>query len=155
MPITTITAIATWAIITLTGRTGLRIFLQLPATLAHELAHWSVALLTGSSPDFPSIIPRREANGWVLGQVVFTPKTLTAGAVALAPLWCLSPMACVLYSIAYEGILTQSIQGVAVAYLVNAAIPSSQDWLIAVRYPIGALLSLLTLYLFIRYWFGL
>lgn len=140
MSMSQLVALATWLGLTVTRRAAARIVLGLPATMAHELAHWTVALLVGSRPGLPSFWPRREQDQWVLGSVAFRPRPLTAGAVALAPLWCFAPAVAWLLSsdAAFENVFQQAVKGVLAGYLAVAAIPSAQDWLIAARYPVGS-----------------
>ncbi|MGY3266879.1 hypothetical protein [Lysobacter sp. HA35] len=58
----------------------------LPGTIAHELAHYVVALLLGAHPQLPRLWPERTATGWRLGAVVFRATWWRAGPIALAPL---------------------------------------------------------------------
>lgn len=131
--------------------TAARIFYSLPATAAHELAHWTVALLTGSRPSFPSLWPRRHGTYWELGSVEFSPGPFTAGLVALAPLWCLGPLAYWLWGAvsAQDSYVVQSAQGACIGYLLLGCWPSSQDWAVAVRYPLGTLALLTALYVWL------
>jgi hypothetical protein len=125
------------------------VLLNLPATLAHELSHWVVALVTGCRPSFPSVWPKRRPNGGLqLGEVSFQEKRHVAAWVALAPLG--------LSLIAGWGLLVRSSGGVFLeevllgtvfGFLAWGALPSGQDWSIAIRHPIGALTALLV-YLF-------
>ena len=66
----------------------LRFFLLLPGTLAHELLHYGVALLTYGQPRGFSIWPRRAPDGgWVLGAVgVLNFRWYNGLAICLAPL---------------------------------------------------------------------
>jgi len=55
-------------------------------TLCHELAHFSVGLLTGAEPINFSIIPRRTGRTWELGSVTFANlRWYNAAPAALAP----------------------------------------------------------------------
>lgn len=59
----------------------------LPGTVAHELAHWGVAILTNGKPKFPSLALKRTRDGVVLGQVSFrNPRWYNAALIAMAPL---------------------------------------------------------------------
>ena len=62
--------------------------LGLPGTLAHELCHFSVGLLTNARPSWISIMPSRSADGgYRLGYVSFTNLRWYNGALTgLAPL---------------------------------------------------------------------
>ncbi|AXK72795.1 hypothetical protein DWG18_11240 [Lysobacter sp. TY2-98] len=58
----------------------------LPGTLAHELAHYIVALLLAARPQVPRLWPERTPTGWRLGSVAFRAPWWRAGPIALAPL---------------------------------------------------------------------
>lgn len=58
----------------------------LPGTLAHELAHWTVAKLLLARPQMPRLWPQRCATGWRLGAVQFVPAWWRTAPIALAPL---------------------------------------------------------------------
>lgn len=133
-------------------QTAVRIFYSLPATIAHELAHWTVAVLTGSRPSFPSLWPRRHDTYWELGRVEFLPSTFSAGFVALAPLWCLGPLAywLLVSTSVQDSYVVQSAQGACIGYLLMGCWPSSQDWSVALRYPFGTSALLIASYV----WFG-
>jgi hypothetical protein len=65
----------------------------LPGILAHELAHYFIAVLTRSSPSLPRLIPSQDGkNRWTLGSVKFQPGVLSGGLVALAPMYVLPPL---------------------------------------------------------------
>lgn len=116
-------------------------FAKLPGTLAHELAHYLVAVATFSSPSPISLHLKRDANGWRLGSVAFLPGFWTAGLVALAPAWVL-PL--VIYGLWREAYVSGLVYNLAAGYLAMilaaAALPSRQDWSIAIRYPAGTLI---------------
>lgn len=77
-------AAALWV---LSRRYSFFMLLQLPGTLCHELAHFLVGLLTFARPASLSIIPRRAANGWQLGEVrLANARWYNAAPTALAPL---------------------------------------------------------------------
>lgn len=58
----------------------------LPGTLAHELAHYLVAMLLRARPSPPRLWPERTPTGWRLGSVAFRAPWWRAGPIALAPL---------------------------------------------------------------------
>lgn len=60
--------------------------LAMPGTLAHELSHYSIALVLGASPSFPSLLPERSERGWRLGSVAFRAGLLRSVPIVLAPL---------------------------------------------------------------------
>ena len=145
MTITQLVAVLTWFCVTFSRGTTTAIFINLPATLMHELSHWVVALLTGSRPGFPSIWPRREGNKWLLGSVEFLIKPHVAGAIALAPLWCLAPVTWYLVTAPADpadSLLYQGMWGLLAGFLAVGAVPSSQDWYIALKYPLSSLVVL-------------
>jgi hypothetical protein len=56
-------------------------------TACHELAHFTVGLLTGAAPAALTIIPRRKGRHWELGSVTLTRvRWYNAAPAALAPL---------------------------------------------------------------------
>lgn len=58
---------------------------SLPGTLAHELAHFTTAVLLFARPRFPQMWPVRTEDGWRLGSVTFRAGLLRAVPIALAP----------------------------------------------------------------------
>jgi hypothetical protein len=120
--------------------------LRLPSTIAHELSHWVVALALGCRPSGLSIIPKRlEDKSWRLGSVMFYPGTFSAGFVALAPLWVMGTAS---YWILWlrpvsPHLGTEVLAGVAGGLAAWAAPPSSTDWHVALRYPVGTALLLI------------
>jgi hypothetical protein len=148
MTVTQLTAVLTWFGVTFARRATSRILLGLPATMAHEAAHWVVALITGSRPGLPSIWPRREGDGWVLGSVQFVVYPRVAGVVALAPLWCLAPLAWWLVTgatSAADALWYQFALGILAGYCAVGSVPSTQDWYVALKYPIGSMAVLAVL----------
>ncbi len=124
-------------------------FLLLPGTLAHELAHWGVAVVLWANPGPPNLIPSRQADGsWVLGHVTVSRlRWWSAAPVALAPLTLLV----LVVALCRHGqtALAQGHWGWAAATLAGAssclcsAWPSRQDWKIAsLSLPAVALIGL-------------
>lgn len=115
--------------------------LRLPSTALHELSHWGIALLTRSRPSPPSIIPKQMDNGgWQMGHVSFVPGRYTASAVAMAPLYLMGPAGIALLVAAHQegGFAGQTlVMGLLAAYLLDGAMPSSTDFVIALKYPLG------------------
>lgn len=140
-------AAVAWCVLASIRSTGWTIFLRVPSTLAHELSHWVVALVTRASPSFPSIIPRRDAasGGWVLGSVRFKPSWGSAALIACAPFFILAPLALELGLSTHARTPEQALlQGTALAYLVQGCLPSRVDLKIAIADPVGlALVGLL------------
>lgn len=121
-------------------------FAHLPGTLAHELAHYLVAFITGSRPSPISLRLERKQGGWVLGSVRFTPGRLSAGFVALAPLYLLPLLALALWpSGDAAGTWSAAAQGYVFVMIGFSAAPSSTDWAIASKYPLGTLAVLLAI----------
>ena len=93
-PIDVSCVIAAMLIIRLSRYAGMWIYalIALPGTMAHELAHCSVACVLGARPAFPSLIPVRTQRGWQLGSVAFRVGRARALPIAMAPLL-LAPLA--------------------------------------------------------------
>jgi hypothetical protein len=104
----------------------------LPGTLAHELAHFIVALILGAHPSFPSLIPVRTQRGWRLGAVAFRVGRLRALPIALAPL-ALLPLALwwahVFLHSGYWPLYCANVW--IIAALLTASLPSKTDWKLA------------------------
>ena len=106
--------------------------LAMPGTLAHELAHYLVALVLLAKPSFPSLIPQRTLHGWRLGSVTFRAGVVRALPIALAP-FALLPLALwwgATWMAPSAGALT-FVHAWIVAALVSASLPSSADFKIA------------------------
>ena len=114
-----------------------------PGTMAHELAHYLVAIVTGGRPAPISLWPRREGDGWVMGSVSFCPNLLNGALVALAPLYILPPLAwwCGLQHVGASPLAALG-WGYLAAVLLYSAWPSSTDWNVSFRYPAAYLLLL-------------
>ena len=127
-------------------RFGLWIYaaFALPGTLAHELAHYGVALLLAARPQLPRLWHERTATGWRLGSVAFRAPWWRAGPIALAPLL-LAPAAlawCVLLVAGASGAWLALHAWIA-GTLLGAALPSRADVRIAL--PFLALASVVVL----------
>jgi hypothetical protein len=105
----------------------------LPGTLAHELAHYLVALLLLAQPTFPSLIPVRTGRGWRMGSVAFRAGMVRAVPIALAPI-VLLPLA--LFWAAHW--LAPAVGPLywlhawVVGALLSASLPSSADFKLAI-----------------------
>ena len=127
-----------------------KVLLLLPATFAHELSHWLTALVTGCKPGFPNLWPRRQTHGWVLGTVNFTPHMGLAAIVALAPLLALLPalilgLEGLVAPLQNKGLTEREIAlicGLIAGYSAHSVLPSSADWIVALRDPLGLILVL-------------
>lgn len=105
---------------------------SLPGTVAHELCHWSSALVLGAKPKFPHIIPKREGDAWRLGSVQFVPNLLTVIPIALAP--CLLLPLGIWYAVFVMHPATGSwylIHVWVASTFLAASLPSRQDWKVA------------------------
>ncbi len=122
-------------------RPGFLFFVSVfPGTVAHEFAHFVVALVLSGRPEAPKVYPVKTEEGWTLGSVAFRPNWWNGTFVALAPLL-LIPLAYELYRLAgLASSTSQLIYGYIAGASLFAAIPSRADWLIAFRYPAGILL---------------
>lgn len=102
----------------------------LPGTLAHELAHYVVALLLRAQPKFPRLWPERVGNRWRLGSVSFIAPWWRAMPIAIA----IAPIALLPLSLWWASTLTSSAAGIAfglhawiAASLAAASVPSRAD----------------------------
>ncbi len=140
-------ALAVVAMLLMTRSVAGQIFLSLPSTALHELSHWLVALVTGSRPGIPSVIPKRVDGGWQLGHVAFNAGAWSAGWVALAPLWLLGTVS--VFILTQQRELAASYElflGAAAGFGLWGAKPSAQDFLIALKYPGGTLTCCLAIF---------
>jgi hypothetical protein len=114
----------------------------LPGTVAHEFAHWLVALLLGAQPRFPTLVPERTAHGWRLGSVRFQPGMFRAVPIVLAPI-ALLPLAWgwTLAFVAPADWPLRALQAWIAASLLSASLPSRADFRIAL--PALAILAAL------------
>ncbi len=104
----------------------------LPGTLAHELAHFLVALVLAAKPSFPSLVPRRSELGWRLGSVTFRAGLLRSVPIALAPM-ALFPLALV-YGVSFLAPAAWPLSALhawITAALLSACLPSRADFRIA------------------------
>lgn len=115
-------------------------FASLPGTIAHELAHYLVALVTFSNPRPISLRLKRSSDGYQMGAVEFRARWPSAGMVALAPLYVLPAIAWILLQrLESAGAAQSAIVGYLSVILLRGAVPSRADWIIALRYPVGTL----------------
>ena len=116
---------------------------RLAGTICHEIAHFSVGLLTGASPKSFSIIPRRNGKSWQLGAVTLTNVSwYNAAPAALAPLLIILIPALTAFWRTQNGLHFEVID-IALAFVLApqflSFMPSLADWKIALRswpYPI-------------------
>ena len=133
-----------FALIRASGRLGLWAYAlaALPGTVAHEFAHWLVALVLGARPQFPRLVPERTAHGWRLGSVRFQPGMFRAVPIVLAPL-ALLPLAWwwTLAWVEPAGGPLRALHAWLAASLLSGSLPSRADFRIAV--PALAILAAL------------
>lgn len=104
----------------------------LPGTILHELAHFVIAVLTFAAPTRFTLIPKRQGNYYVLGQVQCARATiLNAAFVGLAPVLLILP-ALYLWQNFFDAFHEkQYIKAIALAWAAYtttaSAMPSSQD----------------------------
>ncbi|HIJ80409.1 MAG TPA: hypothetical protein HPP76_01715 [Desulfuromonadales bacterium] len=116
---------------------------NLPVTIMHEMAHFTVALLLGAKPTGFSIWPHREGNRWQLGSVSARVNFISAAPMALAPLlWLVAGLFLLLQK---DTIAQDSLKILAGVYLgvylcIAASIPSRQDIKVALSHPMSLLL---------------
>lgn len=112
-----------------------------PGVLLHELAHFLVATVLYGRPGPIRLFPKKTPEGgWVLGSVEFFPSWWNAGFVALAPLYILPAVGWVLFREFHAGgIQDVCLGGYLLACVVRGAVPSSADWNIAFRWPLGTI----------------
>jgi hypothetical protein len=107
--------------------------IALPGTLAHELAHFIVALVLFAHPRFPSLIPiRMEHGGWRLGSVAFRADYARALPIAMAPL-ALAPLA-LWWAGTFLHAASWPLYGLhmwLVAAMMTASVPSGTDFKLA------------------------
>lgn len=106
--------------------------IALPGTLAHELAHFLVALMLAAKPSFPSLVPKRGEHGWRLGSVAFRAGILRSVPIALAPL-ALLPLG-LAYGVAFLAPAAWPLAALhawITAALLSACLPSRADFRIA------------------------
>lgn len=118
--------------------------IALPGTLAHELAHYLVAMVLFARPTFPSLVPQRTEHGWRLGSVGFHAGMMRSVPIALAPLM-LAPLA-LFWATTYMAPSDWPLYGIhawIVGALLSATLPSAADFKIA--FPALALLAILAL----------
>jgi hypothetical protein len=141
-PVAALLALAVFGVLFATPLHRMRgVLLVWPGTVAHELAHWSIALLTGCRPNFPNLWAKRNPDGSItLGQVSFQAKPFFSAWVALAPFLLLGPASYLLVvSPSNTSVLVAISNGVLAGYFAWGSLPSSQDLKIALQDPIGLL----------------
>lgn len=117
---------------------------MLPTTIAHELAHLLVAIVTFSRPESISLIPKRDGDGGrTLGEVGSRPNIITGGFIGLAPLVLLPPLAIWLayWQLSFSSPVARVVAGLYTGGLITASWPSMADWKMVVRFPVGVLLA--------------
>jgi len=129
--------VALLGLLLLSCRLGALFFVAaFPATLAHELMHLFVGLLTFGQPSGLRLIPARRASGYALGSVTCHNVRWYNGLfIGLAPLLLLPLALVLLLWRAHTGATLDVIElgwSYTIACLVYASLPSWQDLRIAV-----------------------
>ena len=120
----------------------MHLFLFFPATLAHELMHYVVALITFGKPKAPYLWPRKTELGWVAGHVDCQRLTaFNVVPIAMAP-FVLLPLAYWCYQQSHYSVSTQQVALwiIAAGICFIGAIPSRHDFKLMFRFPISVLL---------------
>jgi hypothetical protein len=144
-PLPALLAVAVaFGLIRASGRLGMWAYAlaALPGTVAHEFAHWLVALVLGARPQFPRLVPERTAHGWRLGSVRFQPGMFRAVPIVLAP-FALFPLAW-WWTLALVGPADWPLRALhawLAASLLSGSLPSRADFRIAL--PALAILAAL------------
>ena len=117
----------------------LYMLLKLGGTIAHELCHFVVGFLLGAKPVGFSLIPHRaDNNKWTLGSVSFGNIRWYNGVfVGMAPLLILAPFYFLIPSHFALGDFKSPgckdcITWLAMAYFLPSAVPSGQDFKVAI-----------------------
>lgn len=131
------------------------IIYRLPATVLHELTHLIVGLLTNAKPSKASIIPHKQEDGsWRLGSVTFKNIRWYNGVlVGLSPLllWLVFvPLIPGQWAFSHTQIKDLWVW-LAMAYIIPSAIPSSQDFKVAVVSLAPAIVICSIVSLFLKY----
>lgn len=114
-----------------------------PGTVAHELCHFFVAILFRARPHGLNLVPKKTAEGWLLGSVMFYPTMWNGSFVALAPLLLFPGALFLAFNASSEPWLTQLWQGYLFSCLITSAMPSKVDWDIVAEFPLGFAILLL------------
>ncbi len=115
-----------------------------PGVFCHELTHLVVALLTGGRPHNVNLIPVNNGERWIYGSVQFYPTWFNGSLVALAPFLLIGGAGYLFMGVLHAsdadiGFLERLPLLVAIAMLVKSGMPSKEDWAIAFKYPLPAL----------------
>lgn len=116
-----------------------------PGVFCHELTHLVVALITGGRPHNVNLIPvKSKEDRWIYGSVQFYPTWFNGSLVALAPFLLMGCAYYLFFEVLHaEGADVLFMERLplllAIAMLLKSGLPSKEDWAIAVKYPIPAL----------------
>ncbi|TDA63654.1 hypothetical protein E0765_07410 [Sulfuricurvum sp. IAE1] len=133
----------------------LGIAINLAGTVLHELCHYVAALLLNGKPIGFSLIPRRVHDGWVLGSVESSNvRWYNAFPIAMAPVLLLGAAYYldVWYGayIVQPSLLSDLVYILAVVVLVENAIPSLQDFRVALsNIPGAAIYTVIIIFLLV------
>lgn len=125
----------------------LGIIVDFIGTFLHELAHFTVALLFNGQPVSFSLIPRRSENGWTLGKVASQNITwYNAIPIAMAPLLLL--ILAFNLEVWFGQYFNQFTFLLALVVIVENAIPSIQDFKVALSNIVGIVFYFFCVFLF-------
>lgn len=111
----------------------------LPGTIMHETLHWTVGKLLGARPYDFDIMPKQYDTGITYGSVSFENFNMfNAAPTALAPLLGI-PIALLIWPHAQglDSMWEKSMAVWALAAIIAQSLPSSADWAVALRHPVG------------------
>lgn len=110
-----------------------------PGTAMHELMHWAVGSVTNGKPTKLSVLPQPAENGQlILGYVNFANITwYNAFPIAVAPLLAIPAVYYASQYVPHELTLATGLAIWALASSISQCLPSTQDWEIARRHPVG------------------
>jgi hypothetical protein len=105
----------------------------MPGTIAHESAHYVVALALNARPDLPRILPQETEHGWRMGSVTFRAGLWRALPIALAP-FALAPLSLWYAAHFLPGaphVGWFALHAWVSGTMLSASLPSRADWRLA------------------------
>jgi hypothetical protein len=117
-------------------------FIAWPGTAVHELCHWFVGLITLGQPDQINIMPSPPKDGeQVLGSVTFNNiGWWNALPIGIAPLLGLPIALAIAGHYTFDWSWGSALCVWILASVVSQCWPSSTDWRIAFKHPVGVAL---------------
>lgn len=113
-----------------------------PGTAVHELCHWIVGLVTLGQPDQINIMPTPPKDGeQVLGSVTFNNiGWWNALPIGIAPLMAFPLALMIANATTFDWTWGSALMVWILASVVSQCWPSSTDWRIAFKHPVGVML---------------